>query len=135
MFLILILKKPLISQLLVRIANVNHFNLIFFHELISMILYFTLFSGPLGDILGSFIFPSLVDIIGRKKTILLIAVPQIVSMTMIYFSYHTKLLLYTARFAGGLAEAACFSCLPLYIGEVSIDHVITPFRANLLNIN
>lgn len=110
MFLILILKKPLISQLLVRI--VQRCELLFY--------YSCPFPGPLGDILGSLIFPLLVDKIGRKKTILIIAFPQIISMTMIYFSYYTKLLLYTARFTGGLAEAACFSCLPLYIGEVSI---------------
>ncbi|XP_072379115.1 facilitated trehalose transporter Tret1-like [Diabrotica undecimpunctata] len=75
--------------------------------------------GPFGDILGSILYPSLVDKIGRQKTILLIAVPQILSMTMIYFSFFSKLLLYSARFIGGLAEAGCFTILPLYIGEVA----------------
>ncbi|XP_056633771.1 facilitated trehalose transporter Tret1-like [Diorhabda sublineata] len=79
--------------------------------------------GPCGDILGSILYPALVDRIGRKKTILLIAVPQIISMGMIYFSFYSKVLLYFARLIGGLAEAGCFTTLPLYIGEVSEPQV------------
>ncbi|KAJ8982610.1 hypothetical protein NQ317_005082 [Molorchus minor] len=74
--------------------------------------------GPVGDLFGSIIYPAIVDRIGRKNTILLIAVPQILSMTMIYLSFYSKILLYAARFTGGLAEAACFTIIPLYIGEV-----------------
>lgn len=83
--------------------------------------------GPLGDVLGSVVYPSLIDIIGRKKTILLIALPQLVSMSMIYFSFHSKVLLYSARFIGGLSEAACFTILPVYIGEVNSSQIIMSF--------
>ncbi|KAJ8954178.1 hypothetical protein NQ318_005773 [Aromia moschata] len=79
--------------------------------------YVAVLSGPVGDLVGSILYPSIVDVLGRKKTILLIAVPQIASMTMIYFSFYSKILLYVARFVGGLSEAACFTILPLYIGE------------------
>ncbi|CAG9859143.1 unnamed protein product [Phyllotreta striolata] len=79
--------------------------------------------GPFGDIFGSILYPSLIDHIGRKKTILLIAIPQITSMGLVYFSFLSKYLLYVARFIGGLAEAACFTILPVYIGEVSEPNV------------
>ncbi|KAJ8939505.1 hypothetical protein NQ314_011120 [Rhamnusium bicolor] len=76
--------------------------------------------GPVGDLFGSMLYPAIVDVIGRKNTILLIAVPEIVSMSMIHFSYYSKMLLYSARFIGGLSEAACFTIIPLYIGEVGV---------------
>ncbi|XP_063926352.1 facilitated trehalose transporter Tret1-2 homolog [Zophobas morio] len=75
--------------------------------------------GPLGDIVGKILSSILVDLIGRKFTILLIGVPQLVSMAMIYFSTYSVLLLYVARFIGGISEGSCFTILPLYICEVS----------------
>jgi hypothetical protein len=75
--------------------------------------------GAVGDIFGNIFSFLLVDYIGRKATILLIGVPQIVSMTMIYLSSYSIVLLYVARFIGGISEGACFTILPIYICEVA----------------
>ncbi|RZC32123.1 facilitated trehalose transporter Tret1-like [Asbolus verrucosus] len=75
--------------------------------------------GPVGDVAGNILSSLLVDLIGRKWTILLIGAPQITSMTMIYLSTYSPALLYAARFIGGISEGACFTVLPIYICEVS----------------
>ncbi|KAJ3651072.1 hypothetical protein Zmor_017133 [Zophobas morio] len=75
--------------------------------------------GPFGDIFGDILSAWIVDLVGRKITILLISVPQLLSFTCIYLSSFSKILLYVARFSGGVAEGACFTILPIYICEIS----------------
>lgn len=54
----------------------------------------------IGHVIGGFSGSSLSDAIGRKYTLLSIAVPQVTSFIMIYFSYYGKYLLYLARVLG-----------------------------------
>ncbi|XP_015836566.1 facilitated trehalose transporter Tret1-like [Tribolium castaneum] len=75
--------------------------------------------GHLGNICGGFLGNLLLDKIGRKKTILLISLPQILSFLLIIASYEVMELLYLGRFIGGVAEGATFSFMPVYIAEVA----------------
>lgn len=56
--------------------------------------------GPVGHVIGGISGSLLIDLIGRRNAVLAIAVPQILSFVMIYFSYYGTSLLYMARVAG-----------------------------------
>jgi MFS family permease len=87
-------------------------------------------SASVGDIVGSIVCTTLADTIGRKTTLLLIALPQIASNIILYFSASSSLaLLYVARFLGGVSEGACLCILPIYLGEISEARI----RGNLLS--
>jgi MFS family permease len=75
--------------------------------------------ASIGDIIGSIVFTIQADIIGRKMSMLLTAPLQITSMIMLYFSSHSIILLYIARFLGGLAEGGCLCVIVIYISEIS----------------
>lgn len=53
-----------------------------------------------GHVIGGFSGSALSDTIGRKYTLLAVAIPQVSSLIMIYFSYYEKYLLYVARVSG-----------------------------------
>lgn len=72
--------------------------------------------------IAAFIFPRLSDVIGRKHTLLLVAVPYSTSWIIIAFADNIYLF-YLARFIGGLGDACIFSTLPCYIGEVATPKV------------
>ncbi|XP_018565824.1 facilitated trehalose transporter Tret1-like [Anoplophora glabripennis] len=72
-----------------------------------------------GHVIGGFSGSALSDTIGRKYTLLAIAVPQVSSLLLIYFSYVEKYFLYAARVVGGVAEGGIVAVLPIYIAEVS----------------
>ncbi|GLV39716.1 nebulosa [Carabus blaptoides fortunei] len=74
--------------------------------------------GPIGNIIGAPLTAFLSDAIGRKYTVLAMALPQLVSWTMIAFAHNTYLFC-LARFVAGLTEGALFIVVPMYIGEVS----------------
>lgn len=76
-----------------------------------------------GNVVGSPISSVLVEIIGRKYAIVLIAFPQLSSFLLIYFSYVNLWFLYLARFLGGLSEGATFTIMAIYIGEISEPRV------------
>lgn len=61
----------------------------------------------------------MLDVIGRKKTILYSGLPQFLSFILIALSNYSPILLYIARFTGGLAEGVFFVAVPIYIGEVA----------------
>ncbi|XP_063926781.1 facilitated trehalose transporter Tret1-2 homolog [Zophobas morio] len=75
--------------------------------------------GHLGNLCGGLLGTTLLDKIGRKKTILAIAVPQLVSFLLIILSYQLMELLYIARFVGGVAEGMTFTIIPIYIAEIA----------------
>ncbi|EFA06747.1 facilitated trehalose transporter Tret1 [Tribolium castaneum] len=77
---------------------------------------------PMGAILSSFLFAKLNDTIGRKFTLLLITIPQIVALSLIA-SAKSVYVFYLARFIGGLGDACLFGCLPVYVGEISTPRV------------
>lgn len=68
--------------------------------------------------IGSFPFGYLLEKIGRKRTLLLTAIPFIVSYIMAAFSNVVGLLL-TVRILAGLSVGGAFTVLPTYIAEVS----------------
>lgn len=79
--------------------------------------------AALGNFCGSPISAFLVETIGRKYSIILIALPQLISLTLIYFSYVDLSYLYVARFFGGLSEGATFTIMAMYIGEIAEPHI------------
>lgn len=74
--------------------------------------------GPMAYLVAGPMTAWMVDKIGRKPTILFLAVPQIAAWLLIAnaTSVYT---LYIAKFTAGIAEGSLFTCLPMYIGEVS----------------
>lgn len=54
----------------------------------------------LGHIFGGVLASTLADAIGRKWTLLSVALPQLSALTMIHVSHHSKYLLYGARIVG-----------------------------------
>ncbi|XP_060528767.1 facilitated trehalose transporter Tret1-like [Cylas formicarius] len=79
--------------------------------------------GPMGHVIGGFIWSYLLDKIGRKKALLTISIPQILSFGLIFFSSYGKYLLYIARVLGGMGEGASFTVVPGYIAEVAEPEV------------
>lgn len=75
--------------------------------------------SPLGSAAGYSLTIYLLDLIGRKTTILLAATPQIICFGLTTLSSFTPFVLYFARFIGGIAEGICFMALPIYIAEVA----------------
>lgn len=80
--------------------------------------YITL-TANVGNVVGSLAGSFLVDWIGRRSSIIFIAVPQLVCFSMIALSTYTPILLYSARAVGGISDAMCFVVIPIYIGEVA----------------
>nr|XP_023020581.1 uncharacterized protein LOC111509119 [Leptinotarsa decemlineata] len=72
----------------------------------------------LGAIIGSLIVAVTVDVLGRKRTILLSSFPFFASWIMVAFSTSVTLL-YTSRFIAGVADGLVFSAVPMYIGEIA----------------
>jgi sugar porter (SP) family MFS transporter len=75
--------------------------------------------GNLGTVFGGLIGSLLLDRIGRRRTMLLIALPQFISFFLIAMSYYVFELLYVARVIGGLGEGMCLSIIPLYVAEIA----------------
>lgn len=83
--------------------------------------YFT-FIPAIGMILFSFAFFNLNDFIGRKKTILCIAIPHITAWLLIAFA-KSVYVFYLSRLISGIADAAAFASIPMYLGEVATPSV------------
>ncbi|CAH1176310.1 unnamed protein product [Phaedon cochleariae] len=67
-------------------------------------------------------FSKLSDIIGRKPTLLLIAVPHTLSWILIAMA-KSVYVFYAARLCSGIADGIFFATLPSYIGEISTPNV------------
>lgn len=80
--------------------------------------YITLISFA-GNILGTFLTSYFLDALGRRKTLLLIGVPQFVCFSLTALYNYSPILLYCARFIGGISDGACFIALPIYVCEVT----------------
>ncbi|XP_017776502.1 PREDICTED: facilitated trehalose transporter Tret1-like [Nicrophorus vespilloides] len=77
---------------------------------------------PIAAVLSSFVFARLVDKIGRKRTLLFIGVPHVLAFALIAFG-NSIWLFYLSRFITGIADAAVFAALPMYVGEVATPQV------------
>nr|CAI5852443.1 unnamed protein product [Callosobruchus analis] len=71
-----------------------------------------------GTVVGAFLAGSSANILGRKKMVLLTAVPLLAGWLMIALATNVRVL-YAARFIAGLSNGLCFSTVPMYLGEVS----------------
>lgn len=83
----------------------------------------------LGAVLGPIPFALLSDKIGRKPTLLILAVPLFGSFVLLAFS-KVIILYYVARFLTGIAVGGSFTILPMYtaeIAEVSNRGILTSF--------
>ncbi|CAG9770637.1 unnamed protein product [Ceutorhynchus assimilis] len=72
----------------------------------------------LGALLGSPIVGATVDIVGRKRTILISSAPFVAAWMMIAFAQSVTVI-YVARFIAGVADGLIFTSLPMYVGEIS----------------
>ncbi|KAK5644663.1 hypothetical protein RI129_005963 [Pyrocoelia pectoralis] len=77
---------------------------------------------PLGAVFGPVIAGLIVDRIGRKKSLLISALPFIVAFIIAIFS-QTVSVFYVMRILCGLALGVVFTVLPMYIGEISEDSI------------
>jgi sugar porter (SP) family MFS transporter len=76
----------------------------------------------IGAVAGSLTAATIVDIFGRKRTILATAVPFFVAWMMVAFAQNI-IVLYVARFIAGIADGVTFTVVPMYIGEISDPNV------------
>lgn len=70
----------------------------------------------------SMFYTKLIDVIGRKYAVLLIGIPQIVSLFLIAFARNIYVF-YVARAVGGIADTGVFTAMPTYIGEIATPKV------------
>ncbi|KAJ8931871.1 hypothetical protein NQ314_015137 [Rhamnusium bicolor] len=77
---------------------------------------------PLGAALGPFAAGIAADKIGRKKTLLVSAVPFIVAFILNLVATNVNYF-FMSRFLCGLGVGSVFTVLPMYIGEISDDEV------------
>ncbi|XP_012230915.2 facilitated trehalose transporter Tret1-like isoform X1 [Linepithema humile] len=76
----------------------------------------------LGGAVGSVACAFMVNIIGRKNTMLFTAVPSIISWLMIIFAT-SSWELYISRLISGLAAGIAYSATPMYLGEISPPNI------------
>lgn len=81
----------------------------------------------IGAMTGSFGFTYLADKIGRKPTLLLLAIPHIVSYIAFAFAKSIEVI-YFGRYFGGISLASVYVVLPMYISEIAEDS----YRGTLL---
>ncbi|XP_050498192.1 facilitated trehalose transporter Tret1-like isoform X2 [Diabrotica virgifera virgifera] len=77
---------------------------------------------PLAMVLTGYFFSKLTNLIGRKKTMLLVGVPQVLSLLICAFA-RSVYVFYVGRVFAGIGSAIIWSALPAYVGEVASPDV------------
>lgn len=72
---------------------------------------------PIGLIIGNFLNPVFINRIGRKWTLMLFAVPQIISWLIIYFT-KSHSAIYVARIMGGIGYGGGVCAVTVYLSEI-----------------
>lgn len=72
----------------------------------------------IGGIIGSILYAATIDILGRKKAVLLTSFPFFATWIMVAYAKSVTVL-YVARIIGGAAEGAVFTVVPIYLGEIA----------------
>lgn len=72
----------------------------------------------LGAIIGSLFGAAVLDIVGRKKVILLTAFPFFTAWLLIAYAKSVVVFL-VARFLAGIADGLAFCSVPMYLGEIA----------------
>ncbi|XP_017011525.2 facilitated trehalose transporter Tret1 [Drosophila takahashii] len=76
----------------------------------------------LGGLFGTFLFTWLADKIGRKWSLMWMALPNLLGWVIIPFARNPMHLI-IARFIGGAAGGGCFTVIPIYISELASDNI------------
>lgn len=77
---------------------------------------------PITCIISSFFYARIIDVIGRKYTVLFMTGPYIVSFILIAVADNIYLL-YLSRAISGIADGGLFSAFPAYIGEITTPKI------------
>lgn len=99
--------------------------------------------GPLGDIVGEISYTFFADKIGRRNTLLFSGLPMISAWCFIYLSFLSPILIYIARFLGGICMGICISVTPMYTAEISRPKIrgklgvlsVTAFASGIIAVN
>ncbi|KAK9876089.1 hypothetical protein WA026_011196 [Henosepilachna vigintioctopunctata] len=75
--------------------------------------------GPVGEVFGELLAMLLVDKLGRRMTLLALGTTMLFSSIFIYFSFMSPILLFLARFCGGISLGSVLCVNPIYISEIS----------------
>lgn len=101
----------------ILISNASHIEVISLEEAS----YFAVIPPVAAAIAAPFL-AVLVDVIGRKKAVMFIAVPHLLSWTLIALA-NNLYIFYLSRFLNGIADATLFSALATYVGEIAVPSV------------
>ncbi|KAF7270694.1 hypothetical protein GWI33_016362 [Rhynchophorus ferrugineus] len=74
-----------------------------------------------GAAIGPFVFGFLADKIGRKKTLLTVALPLVAGYAILAFTGSVKMY-YLARLLCGMGNGGVFTVLTMYTGEITQEH-------------
>lgn len=77
---------------------------------------------PISSMISCLLCTKLVDKIGRKYGLLVVGIPQIVSLLLIAFAQNIYIF-YVARAITGIADAGLFLAMPSYFGEIATPKV------------
>ncbi|KAF2884949.1 hypothetical protein ILUMI_21226 [Ignelater luminosus] len=72
----------------------------------------------IGSICGSLISVLILDVIGRKRAILLSCIPHLVAWIMIAYAKSVAVII-SARFIAGISDGLVLCALPMYLGEIA----------------
>ncbi|XP_050514160.1 facilitated trehalose transporter Tret1-like [Diabrotica virgifera virgifera] len=75
----------------------------------------------LGAAIGPLLFGKISDIIGRKKTLLVMAVPNVICLLTICYA-RSITIFYICRFMNGLVTGMAFAITPVYLSEIAEVH-------------
>lgn len=77
---------------------------------------------PITCIVSSFFYAKIIDVIGRKYTVLFMAGPYMVSFILIAIADNIYIF-YLSRAITGIADGGLFSAFPAYIGEITTPKI------------
>lgn len=73
---------------------------------------------PMGSLIGPLLCGVLIDVIGRKGTMLCIITLFISSWVLLFFA-ESVYIMYIARFIFGVGDGATYTGIPIYIAEIA----------------
>lgn len=76
----------------------------------------------IGEIFGALLNVLMIDLIGRKYTIVFSSVPIIMAWLLIGITSST-VMMFTGRFIAGISDGLSFNAVPLYLGEIASPRV------------
>lgn len=77
---------------------------------------------PMGSMIGPLLCGILIDLIGRKGTMLCIIILFISSWVLLFFA-ESVYIMYAARFIFGIGDGATYTGIPIYIAEIAEDSI------------